>query len=120
LGLAYKADVDDLRESPAIEVTRLLAEAGARVTAFEPNRPDAHLPGVRMAASLQDALAGAEIVVLLVGHASLRGLLPEEVANLTRARIVVDCVNAWSSQTWQQAGFNLYRLGAGEQSISRS
>ncbi len=49
LGLAYKADVDDLRESPAIEVTRLLAEAGARVTAFEPNRPDAHLPGVTMA-----------------------------------------------------------------------
>jgi UDP-N-acetyl-D-mannosaminuronic acid dehydrogenase len=114
LGLAYKADVDDLRESPAIEVTRLLEEAGAKVTAFEPNRPDARLPGVHMAASLEEALAGAEIVVLLVGHAALRGLSPGQVAALTPARILVDCVNAWSSKTWQQAGFNLYRLGAGE------
>jgi UDP-N-acetyl-D-mannosaminuronic acid dehydrogenase len=120
LGLAYKADVDDLRESPAIEVTRLLAEAGAKVTAFEPNRPDAHLPGVRMAASLEDALADAEIVVLLVGHSAWRGLLPEDVAALTQARVVVDCANAWSAKTWQQAGFRLYRLGAGEQSSSRS
>jgi len=117
LGLAYKADVDDLRESPAIEVTRLLAEAGAKVTAFEPNRPDACLPGVHMATSLEEALAGAEIVVLLVGHATLRGLLPEQVAALTRARTVVDCVNAWSSKTWHPAGFNLYRLGVGEQSL---
>jgi len=56
-------------------------------------------------------------VVLLVGHATLRALLPEQVAALTQARTVVDCVNAWSSKTWQQVGFNLYRLGAGEQPL---
>jgi UDP-N-acetyl-D-mannosaminuronic acid dehydrogenase len=115
LGLAYKADVDDLRESPAIEITNLLADAGAKVTAFEPNRPDAYLPGVRMASSLEEALAHAEIVVLLVGHTALRALQPAEIASLTQARTLVDCVNAWSSKSWQQAGFRLYRLGVGDQ-----
>lgn len=40
LGLAFKPDVDDLRESPAIEVTHLLAQAGAVVSAYEPFKPD--------------------------------------------------------------------------------
>lgn len=44
LGLAYKPDVDDLRESPAIEVALRLVEAGARVQAFEPFKPEAQIP----------------------------------------------------------------------------
>jgi len=39
LGLAYKPDVDDLRESPAVNVVRLLQQAGAKVTAFDPFVP---------------------------------------------------------------------------------
>ena len=47
LGLAYKPDVDDLRESPAVEVVHLLQDAGAEVKAFEPFKPAAGLPGIR-------------------------------------------------------------------------
>ena len=50
LGLAYKPDVDDLRESPANEVVHLLQHEGAQVKAWEPFKPDANLPGIDMAA----------------------------------------------------------------------
>ncbi|MEL7644182.1 MAG: nucleotide sugar dehydrogenase, partial [bacterium] len=46
LGLAFKPDVDDLRESPAVDIARHLAAKGAQVKAFEPNKPDAEIEGV--------------------------------------------------------------------------
>ncbi len=60
LGLAYKPDVDDLRESPAVEVVRLLTAAGAEVLACEPYKPDPQLPGVVAAPTLEAALQGAD------------------------------------------------------------
>ena len=45
LGLAYKPDVDDLRESPAVEVVHLLQREGAQVQAWEPFKPEANLRG---------------------------------------------------------------------------
>jgi UDP-N-acetyl-D-mannosaminuronic acid dehydrogenase len=110
--LSYKADVDDLRESPAIEVAQLLARLGGQVEAYEPNRPDGMVPGVKTAASLTDALAEAELVLLLVGHTVFKSLHPEDLAGMTSARIIVDAVGAWAPETWQTAGFTLYRLGA--------
>lgn len=112
LGLAYKEDVDDIRESPAIEVARLLSEAGAQVTAYEPNRLDVRLNGVRIAGKLEEALARAAIIVLLVGHGVFRGLEPQWMASLTSARLLVDCANSWTAPSWEQAGFKVFRLGA--------
>lgn len=111
LGLAYKPDVDDIRESPAAEVVRLLARAGGRVLAWEPHRPNADLPGVAMAASLEAALSEAEIVVLLVAHKEFIALKPRDVLQLTSARHVVDAVNGWKSAEWREAGFRMVRLG---------
>jgi UDP-N-acetyl-D-mannosaminuronic acid dehydrogenase len=111
LGLAYKEDVDDLRESPAIEVTKLLCQAGAVVTAYEPNRLDARLQGVHMAASLEQALANAEVVVLLVGHTPFKSLHAGDMINLSSARVLVDCANTWSALAWEQSGFKIVRLG---------
>ncbi len=113
LGLAYKEGVDDLRESPAIEIAHLLAARGARVAAFEPRRLDAQIPGVEMAQSLEAALEEAEVVVLLVAHADLKGLEPSKVATCSLARMVFDCVNGWNPDEWERAGFTFYRLGDG-------
>lgn len=73
LGLAYKADIDDMRESPSIDVVRGLAKAGGlKLLVVEPNvdnLPDeiAELPGVELA-MLDDAVQAADIVVLLTDH----------------------------------------------------
>jgi UDP-N-acetyl-D-mannosaminuronic acid dehydrogenase len=114
LGLAYKPDVDDLRESPANEVVHLLQHEGATVSAWEPFKPDANLPGIQMAASFEESLREAEAIVLLVKHTEFAKLDPQEVAKLTPARVVVDTVNAWTDDAWKNAGFQVWRLGNGK------
>jgi len=111
LGLAYKPDVDDLRESPAIEICRELSAAGAIVRAYEPYKTDAVIEGVETTATLGEILDEADVLLLLVGHTPLRNLDPVVAAQLTAARIAVDCVNAWPRQTWEYNGFHLTRLG---------
>ncbi|MFT5294480.1 MAG: UDP-N-acetyl-D-mannosaminuronic acid dehydrogenase [Colwellia sp.] len=71
LGLAFKADIDDLRESPALQIVTALSEDNiGDIIAVEPNIKSLpkHLEGKIELASLQDALSGANVVVVLVDH----------------------------------------------------
>lgn len=111
LGLAYKPDVDDLRESPAVEVVHLLQKAGASVKAFEPFAPNAILKDVNTVPNLEDALAEADAVVLLVAHSEFKTLDATTVAASMPGHIAVDTVNGWDMAGWQEAGFRLSRLG---------
>ncbi len=114
LGLAYKPDVDDLRESPANDVVHILQEQGAQVLAWEPFKPDAQMQGIQIADSLESALKDADAILLLVRHTEFTKLNPKEIARKTKARILIDAVNGWDSSQWQDAGFNLLKLGAGK------
>jgi nucleotide sugar dehydrogenase len=117
LGLAYKPDVDDLRESPAIEVARLLIEAGAELISYEPFRVDSQVPGIPAADGLEAALRESDILILLVAHTPLKELTPNDVAALTDSRLVVDTVNIWDPAIWEPAGFTIHRLGVGMQNV---
>ncbi len=79
LGLAFKADIDDLRESPAVKVAqRLIARHGDRIDLVEPfvdTLPPA-LAGGRLV-SVDDALAQADILIVLVDHSAFRAVPPE-------------------------------------------
>jgi UDP-N-acetyl-D-mannosaminuronic acid dehydrogenase len=112
LGLSFKPDVDDMRESPAVEVIHLLLAEGVTVKAFEPYKPDADLPGITTVPTLAAALQDADMVVLFVNHREFRSLTPEKLAAMTPARILVDTVNGWADQDWKSAGFTIYSLGA--------
>ncbi len=71
LGLAFKPDIDDLRESPAVEITRHIAKLGCQVLAVEPNidcLPDKITQPNLALCSLAEALAAADIVCVLVKH----------------------------------------------------
>lgn len=111
LGLAYKPDVDDLRESPAIEIAHKLASQGAIVTAYEPFKPDFSVPGVSMASSLEEAITDSEILVLMVNHTDFRKIDPNQLVDLTPARIMLDTVGGWKPDIWKSAGFKTHRLG---------
>jgi len=115
LGLSYKPDVDDLRESPAIETVHLLNQAGAVVTAYEPFKKDAQLPGVHLVQTLAEAIKDADALLLLVNHTEMRTLDFTKVAKQTSARVLIDTVNGWAGANWEVAGFNLFRLGNGKQ-----
>ncbi len=94
LGLAYKPDVDDLRESPAMEIAVHLAKHGYDVRVCEPHVEE--MPAVLQTAgaSLQDfgpAIADSDIVVLLVGHTAFKHIDPARLEGKT----VIDCVGLW-------------------------
>jgi UDP-N-acetyl-D-mannosaminuronic acid dehydrogenase len=113
LGLAYKSDVDDLRQSPAVDVAQRLAAAGAQVRTFEPFAPAESAPGCFPAADLDAALENAQALILLVDHQQFRELDPAEIATRMPGRIAIDTRNAWPRQTWIDAGFKLHILGVG-------
>jgi UDP-N-acetyl-D-mannosaminuronic acid dehydrogenase len=110
LGLSYKPDVDDLRESPAVEVCRLLAGSGAKVTAYEPFCPAARFETFQTSPTLNAAIAKAQILLLLVRHTRFVQLNPQAVAKKTSAPVVFDLVNGWDEQAWKAAGFRFVRL----------
>jgi len=114
LGLAFKSDVDDLRESPAIEVVKLLTQAGAIVRSIEPYKTDAIIPGIRIFPSIEEAIVDADLLVLLVGHREFKELNPMKLCELTPARLAVDAVGGWEIHSWTKAGFRLIRLGVGD------
>ncbi len=111
LGLAFKPDVDDLRESPAVEVIHLLQKAGASVKAFEPFAPNAVLPDVKTVPNLEEVFDEADAVVLLVAHGEFKLLDAVTVAASMPGRVAVDAVNNWDVEAWETAGFKLTRLG---------
>jgi UDP-N-acetyl-D-mannosaminuronic acid dehydrogenase len=114
LGLAYKPDVDDLRESPANEIVHLLQHEGAQVKAWEPFKPDANLAGIIMSPTFDDAIKDADALLLLVKHTEFTKLNPNQIAQKTKARILIDAVNGWDSKPWKDSGFDVYLLGVGK------
>lgn len=110
LGLAFKPNVDDLRESPAADLARHLGEAGALVRAFEPFRPDANLSGVHQVSRMEEALADADLIVLAVAHDQFKALQPAEIRKITPAKAVFDGVRAWDKAAWEAAGFQFFGL----------
>ena len=96
LGLSYKADIDDLRESPAVEIVRILAREGkADILVVEPHIR--HLPESLESlervteVDLDRALEDADIVVLLVDHQSFKAVAPERL----EGKVVVDTRGLW-------------------------
>ena len=114
LGLAYKPDVDDLRESPAVEAIHHLQNEGAQVLAWEPFKPNAKIANINMADSLKSALVDADAILLLVNHTEFKEMKPAELLKLTKARIVFDIVNSWEGQLWNEHGFTIHTIGDGK------
>jgi UDP-N-acetyl-D-mannosaminuronic acid dehydrogenase len=113
LGLAYKADVDDLRESPALEVAQQLSEQGAQVFTYEPFAPGISAPGCVARASLKETLDGSDAVVLLVDHRQFRQMEPSQAAAMMPGRVAFDTRGVWDREAWEGAGFQLSVLGVG-------
>ncbi|NYJ22504.1 nucleotide sugar dehydrogenase [Leifsonia shinshuensis] len=114
LGLAFKPDSDDVRDSPALEIASALRAAGAVVVAADPHAAaNARLrdPGLRTVDTAAEALAGAELVILLTEWTEFVTLDPVAVAGLTAERRVIDARNALDPEAWIRAGWDYRGLG---------
>lgn len=95
LGITFKPDIDDLRESPALEIARTLAKRyEGNVAVVEPNLqtlPEDMLDARAISKTLDEAIAWADIIVLLVDHAEFKQLNPE----LNIGQILIDTRGIW-------------------------
>ena len=73
-----------------------------------------YLEGAESADNLNEALAGADVLLLLVGHTQFKEMDPREIRKQTNAVMVVDAVNGWERDAWQSAGFSFHRIGDGK------
>jgi UDPglucose 6-dehydrogenase/GDP-mannose 6-dehydrogenase len=94
LGLAFKPDTDDVRESPSFPIIRLLRDEGATLTAYDPianSNAQAHLADVDMdfADSMQGAIVDAEVVIILTAWDEFRSL-PNMIQSSNPQALVVD------------------------------
>ena len=109
LGVTYKANVDDTRESPALEVIRVLEEAGAEVSAHDPHARQF----VRPLVTLEEAFKGADAAVVLVDHQDFEALDPRRLSQLMRSSKVLDTRHCLDVARWREAGFQVAVLGTG-------
>lgn len=105
LGLSYKADVGDCRESPAFEVVKELREKGAEVITYDP-----HVIGKSTAHSLDEALTSADAAVIATDHTEFRDSKPE-LYRSKGVRIVVDGRNCLQKEEFVSSG--IYYKGIG-------
>ncbi len=111
LGLAYKADVDDMRESPSLTVIRWMQAMGCEVKAYDPF-VDSDLLNITYA-SLEETVVGADCILLLTNHSAFNQIVPEEVGQLMNNKILLDTRNSLPHDLWTSAGFEVYTLGNG-------
>ncbi len=107
LGLSYKKDIDDIRESPALEMKKLLEErSDVHLRIFDP-----HVSKLSTVASLEEALTGAHVVILATNHTNLVEHLTPETLQKYNIAFVIDGKNALDADAIAEAGV-LY-LGIG-------
>ncbi len=114
LGLSYKPDTDDLRESPSLDLIRSLLRRGSRVRAYDPavRRGAPGVPAdVTFATSPYDAAKGADVLVLVTEWNEFRKLDLVKVRRAMRRRGIVDLRNVYDPATVRRLGFTYTSVG---------
>lgn len=115
LGLAFKPETDDMRESPALPLVEGLIARGGKVQAYDPQAMATARPllpeSVRLTATAAEAIQGADILVLVTEWNEFRALTPKRLQELMRGRVVVDLRNVYEPEPLRAAGFTYVGIG---------
>ncbi len=116
LGLTFKPNTDDMRDSPAIAVAQALGDAGVQVAAYDPEGMEIAaplMPDVTMCADPYEAIDGADAVAIVTEWDAFRALDLNRVKALAKAPVLVDLRNIYSPQDVRDAGFEYSSIGRG-------
>ncbi|MBV1702788.1 MAG: UDP-glucose/GDP-mannose dehydrogenase family protein [Hyphomicrobiales bacterium] len=117
LGLAFKPNTDDMRESPALYVVNDLVEAGAEICAYDPQsmtHARAMLPQIEYAADPYSCLNGADALVIVTEWEPFRALDLSKVRKLLKVPLVVDLRNIYRAEDMARHGFVYFSIGRGK------
>ena len=119
LGLAFKPETDDMRDSPSLDIIPHLLAAGADIRVYDPKAMNEAKPllssSVHFADNAEDCIADADAVVLLTEWNEFRALTPERYISLLRGNVMVDLRNIYSSEEMIKSGLNYYSIGRPKQ-----
>jgi len=114
LGLTFKPNTDDMRDSPAIAVSQTLNDAGVTVAAYDPEGMEQArplMPEVTMCEDPYAAIAGADAIVIVTEWDVFRALDLKRVKELAAAPVLVDLRNIYSPYDVRAAGFTYVSIG---------
>jgi UDPglucose 6-dehydrogenase len=117
LGLAFKGDTDDIRESPAIDLVEMLLAEGSTIAAFDPagmSRAEAEIPSsaqMRYATSVEDAAKDADALLILTDWEEFGKLDLAKLHHTLRYPIVIDGRNMYDPNVMLQHGFTYLSIG---------
>jgi UDPglucose 6-dehydrogenase len=114
LGLSFKPETDDIRESPALEIVDGLTARGARVRAFDPAAMDpcrGRWSEVEFCEDAYDAARGADGLVIITEWNQFRALEFERLQDLLRQPVIVDLRNIYEPAKVAAAGFQYFSVG---------
>jgi len=109
LGVTYKGNIDDTRESPALKIIAGLEKTGIKYSIYDP-----HVREFKYElSSLKEAFKGIDCAVILANHDEFRFLHPAEIGKLMRNKILFDTRFCVDHNLWKENGFKVYCLGIG-------
>ncbi|QAV70001.1 UDP-glucose/GDP-mannose dehydrogenase family protein [Salinibacterium sp. UTAS2018] len=114
LGLAFKPDSDDVRDSPALDVAARLAELGGRVRATDPQAIETSRrirPGLDYVETALEAAQDADVVLVLTEWREYRQIDPAALASVVAVRAILDGRNCLDPVKWREAGWGYRALG---------
>ena len=114
LGLSFKAETDDLREAPAIDLIPALTAAKASIVAYDPvvrSNGNSAFAGIQWAETAYDAVKGADAVILLTEWNEFRGLDLIRLARSMREPVMIDLRNLYSITEIAKTCFIYHSLG---------
>ena len=114
LGLAFKANTDDMRDAPAIDILELLKNEGALITAYDPEAHEtgpAVIPHIEIAPTAYDALKGADVMLVLTEWNEFKELELSKAKELLNQPLIVDARNLYNPEEARSLGFTYIGIG---------
>ena len=114
LGVTFKANTDDMRDAPSLDIIPALQAAGAKVVAFDPegmHEAARLLPGVTFAKTAYEALTDADVMVVITEWHEFRGLDPRRIKEAMRKPRIVDLRNIFDPDEMRGQGFAYEGIG---------
>jgi len=115
LGLAFKPETDDMRDSPAIAILPALLDKGATIKVHDPEAMDeakSLLPeNIAYCSSIEEVFENVDAIVLMTEWNQYRGLDLKKVKSMMKGNVFVDLRNVYESELMDEIGFDYYCVG---------
>ncbi len=114
LGATFKPDSDDVRDSPALDISVQLHAAGAKVVVHDPQGIEParnRFPTLDYAEVIEDAIKDADLILHLTEWKEYRQIDPAAISSLVKSKIIIDGRNMLDRTLWRNAGWKFHALG---------